>query len=492
MKNSAKKFLKLFTLFLIGGLTYCGIEVAWRGYTHWTMAIVGGICFIIVGGLNNYIPWEMAIWKQGIVGALFVTAMEFVVGIPLNLFLGLHIWDYSNLPFNLLGQICLPFTIVWFFLSLLCIFVDDWLRYILFKEEKPKYSMISKQKDETQSAEIEIQSIEQPIAVQAVEQPTKKVADESLKYIVDISYAQGKITDTQWQYFKDNLAGIIIRFGYRGYSKGALKLDKCIEYNIFKCQQYGIPYGLYFFSQAVNKQEGIEEANAVIDSDYFKNAALGIWFDSELGNNGNGRADKISVSARTEAAKGFCDTIIASGKKAGIYASSSWFKTNLNMNELPYPVWVAHYSSDYSYKKNVVLWQYSSTNQLKVPGFNNLDCNKVIDKSFFNGTSVTQNKTKKDHIRAIQSALCVTTDGIAGPKTIAATVTISKDKNYMHPVVKPVQDYLNYLGYDCGNADGIAGAKFGSAVKKFQKDHGCVVDGELTAQKNTWKKLLTV
>ncbi len=68
-----------------------------------------------------------------------MTAMELVVGVPLNLMLGLHIWDYSSLPFNLLGQICLPFTVLWFFLALLCIFVDDWLRYVLFNEERPHY-----------------------------------------------------------------------------------------------------------------------------------------------------------------------------------------------------------------------------------------------------------------------------------------------------------------------------------------------------------------
>lgn len=103
------------------------------------MAIVGGICFIVIGGLNNYIPWSMKIWKQGIIGASFITAMELVTGIPLNLFMGLNIWDYSHVPFNFMGQICLPFSILWFFLSILCIFVDDWLRHFLFKERKPEY-----------------------------------------------------------------------------------------------------------------------------------------------------------------------------------------------------------------------------------------------------------------------------------------------------------------------------------------------------------------
>ena len=139
MKKSTKELFKIILLFLIGGLIYCGIDIAYRGFTHWTMGVVGGFCFVIIGGLNNYIPWNMKIWKQAAVGALVVTSCEFVAGIILNLFLGLNIWDYSNMPFNILGQICLPFTIIWFFLSLICIFVDDWLRYKLFKEEKPKY-----------------------------------------------------------------------------------------------------------------------------------------------------------------------------------------------------------------------------------------------------------------------------------------------------------------------------------------------------------------
>lgn len=314
-----------------------------------------------------------------------------------------------------------------------------------------------------------------------------------MKNIVDISYAQGKITDSQWEYFKENLTGIIIRFGYRGYGSGTIKLDKCVDYNIFKCKQYKIPYGLYFFSQAINKREGVEEANAIICSEYYQGTTLGIWFDSEFSNEKhNGRADKISVKSRTEAAKGFCDTIIASGQKAGIYASSSWLKINLDMNQLPYPVWVAHYGSDYSYKKNVVLWQYSSENAMMVPGFSKLDCDRIINESSFNSSIVEQTKSKKDYIKNIQSALGATADGIVGAKTIAATITISKTKNNRHAVVKPLQEYLNYLGYNCGNADGIAGVKFDSAIKHFQKDHGCISDGELTAQKTTWKKLLTV
>ena len=143
-----KQQLKIFILFLIGGFIYVAIELGFRGHSHWTMFLLGGLCFILIGGLNNYISWEMSIIKQGIIGALIITSLEFIFGLVLNLYLNLGIWDYSNMPFNILGQICLPFSIAWFFLSLVAIFVDDWLRYILFKEEKPHYHLFTVCKEE--------------------------------------------------------------------------------------------------------------------------------------------------------------------------------------------------------------------------------------------------------------------------------------------------------------------------------------------------------
>ena len=143
-----KQWLKIFILFLIGGFIYVAIELGFRGHSHWTMFLLGGLCFILIGGLNNYIPWEMSIIKQGVIGALIVTSLEFIFGLVLNLYLNLGIWDYSNMSFNILGQICLPFSIAWFFLSLIAIFIDDWLRYVLFKEEKPHYHLFTVCKEE--------------------------------------------------------------------------------------------------------------------------------------------------------------------------------------------------------------------------------------------------------------------------------------------------------------------------------------------------------
>ena len=133
--------MKHVILFTIGGSIYYGIECIYRGYSHWTMAILGGICFVLIGGINEYISWDTPLWKQGLIGSAIITSLEFVTGCIVNLWLGWNVWDYSDTPFNILGQICIPFSIIWFFISLLAIIVDDYIRYWIFGEEKPKYKL---------------------------------------------------------------------------------------------------------------------------------------------------------------------------------------------------------------------------------------------------------------------------------------------------------------------------------------------------------------
>jgi len=99
--------------------------------------------------------------------------------------------------------------------------------------------------------------------------------------------------------------------------------------------------------------------------------------------------------------------------------------------------------------------------------------------------------SQKDFIKDVQTACGAKVDGIAGSETLSKTVTISAVTNKRHPAVKAVQKRLHALGYtQVGTADGIAGSKFTAAVKAFQKDNGCVQDGEITAKGKTWKKLL--
>lgn len=139
--SKLKYLLKEFILFLIGGSIYYLLEILWRGYSHWTMFILGGICFVIIGLLNEQYDYNMPLVEQMFSSMIIITTLEFISGVILNIILKLNIWDYSNLPFNLFGQICIPFMIIWFFLSPIAIVVDDYIRYFIFKEEKPHYKI---------------------------------------------------------------------------------------------------------------------------------------------------------------------------------------------------------------------------------------------------------------------------------------------------------------------------------------------------------------
>ena len=134
------RFLKHLILFLIGGFAYVGIELLARGFSHWTMFVVGGLCFFLVGAINEVTP-KMALVKQMALSCVIITAIEFLSGCILNLWLGLDIWDYSDEFGNLFGQICLKHSCYWFLLSLVGIVLDDYIRYRLFQEPKPKYTL---------------------------------------------------------------------------------------------------------------------------------------------------------------------------------------------------------------------------------------------------------------------------------------------------------------------------------------------------------------
>ena len=130
-------------LFLIGGEVYITMEIVCRGHSHYSMFIVGGLCFFIIGSLNEWNNKDMSLVQQGIIGAVVITALEFITGCIVNIWLGLNVWDYSDMPFNVLGQICLPFTVLWFFASLLCVFVNDFLLVLWgIKKEFPKYHIL--------------------------------------------------------------------------------------------------------------------------------------------------------------------------------------------------------------------------------------------------------------------------------------------------------------------------------------------------------------
>ena len=114
------QILRICLLFFTGGVLYFLIEILWRGYSHISMFFCGGFCFVGIY-LINRICRLSGCFIRWVLGAIFITISEFWCGVAVNLFLQLNVWDYSGLPLNLLGQVCLPFTMIWF---LLCIPAD--------------------------------------------------------------------------------------------------------------------------------------------------------------------------------------------------------------------------------------------------------------------------------------------------------------------------------------------------------------------------------
>ena len=133
---------KYFILGIIGGAVYVLLEMLWRGFSHWTMFLLGAVCFILIGLVNEVFEWDTPLLLQMLFGCAIITALEFVTGCIVNLWLGWDVWDYSQYKFNILGQISLHSSVGWYFLSLVGIFLDDWLRYKLFGEEKPHYKIL--------------------------------------------------------------------------------------------------------------------------------------------------------------------------------------------------------------------------------------------------------------------------------------------------------------------------------------------------------------
>lgn len=126
-------------LFCVGGIVYIVIELLWRGYSHWSMFFLGGLCFLVIGWLNERMEWETPLLLEMLLGAFLITVLEFGFGYIFNIRLGLNVWDYSDMPLNIMGQVCLPYMLLWFSLSFFCIVMDDNLRYYLFGEKKKKY-----------------------------------------------------------------------------------------------------------------------------------------------------------------------------------------------------------------------------------------------------------------------------------------------------------------------------------------------------------------
>lgn len=112
-----KKMSEILFLGGLGGSLYYGIELIYRGFSHWSMFLLGGICMVFIGEQGEHCQWKDSFVMRLTKSTLFVAAGEFLTGIFVNKWMRWNVWDYSNQPFNLMGQICIKFL---FFFSILC------------------------------------------------------------------------------------------------------------------------------------------------------------------------------------------------------------------------------------------------------------------------------------------------------------------------------------------------------------------------------------
>lgn len=134
-----RKFAQYALVFAIGGVSYGTLEILWRQYTHWSMVIAGGICFLSMYITYNNNP-NMNFPFRAMIGSLIITSVELVFGCIFNIWLKMNVWDYSRFRFNLWGQICLLYSVLWGLLaipvSVLCIK----LKQVLNRPKKPVHA----------------------------------------------------------------------------------------------------------------------------------------------------------------------------------------------------------------------------------------------------------------------------------------------------------------------------------------------------------------
>ena len=180
---------------------------------------------------------------------------------------------------------------------------------------------------------------------------------------VDVSSYQPEV---DWEAVKE--AGVdmaIIRAGYRGYGTGAIVTDDMFENHIEGALEAGLDVGVYFFTQALNYDEGVEEAKYTLSliKDYKINGPVVI--DTEEMNADGVRTEGLSIDARTDRVVGFCETVKAAGYEPMIYSNRNWFVQQLDMSRIcNYKLWLAHYANQPDFPYLYTIWQYKSDGRL--------------------------------------------------------------------------------------------------------------------------------
>ena len=250
-----------------------------------------------------------------------------------------------------------------------------------------------------------------------------------MKKVIDLSSHNQIPYD--WTAVKYYVDGAILRCGYRGYSaKGSLVEDKRFRQFQRACEQFNIPYGVYFFPTSISIAEAVEEADFVLNLLEGAELSFPIFADSEMAAPlKNGRSDRLSKEDRTTFLIAFLERLRANGKEAGVYASTSWYKDRLNDDKLhKYPHWVAQYSHECTYPGSKIAWQYTSKEQ--IPGIGGrVDCSYWYDEPTIRiAFPVLKRGRVGAEVRYLQDNLIrcgyeLEVDGHFGPATEAALIS---------------------------------------------------------------------
>ncbi|MDE5825927.1 MAG: hypothetical protein K2H91_14795, partial [Lachnospiraceae bacterium] len=187
----------------------------------------------------------------------------------------------------------------------------------------------------------------------------KDERENAVKLGIDVSKWNGEI---DWEIVKaEGVDFAIIRCGYRGSSSGWLIEDPYFYKNLTGAKKAGVKVGLYFFTQAINPVEAVEEASMVVSLLGDTEIDYPVYIDIE-GAGGNGRADNLNAAARTAIANAFCRTIRNAGLDAGVYSSRYWYYNNLLVDEMDsLKIWLAEYRDTPLYTGRYDMWQYTSS-----------------------------------------------------------------------------------------------------------------------------------
>lgn len=282
---------------------------------------------------------------------------------------------------------------------------------------------------------------------------------------IDVSNHNGQIN---WSRVK--AAGVdfaIIRVGFRGYgTSGKLRLDSRFHENMKGAISAGIDVGVYFYSQAITVAEALEEASVAVNYARAYKVTYPIYFDTEFATGDrNGRADGLSVRARTDIAVAFCEAVKNAGFKAGVYASKTFFTDHLNFSRLSrYQIWNAHYTSettDFKYKYQV--WQY--TDKGTVDGIPNKTDINISLYDYKNNSDMQQNGAK-----------------IVFFNSAAELAAVKKAENtiQLYSVFKLESAYNNALNQIQSLSDARVQAQLTEVLEKYKRENGFVTTPAVT------------